>query len=195
MTSPRRGGAPRSEAARIAILEATARQFLARGYGALTIEGIAAEAGVGKQTIYRWWPSKGELVADSMVEGILLPDHFTPGADGTLRDDLGDWLRAVFAFVDDEQTARMLRSLVAASTGNATIAERMRANLGADAILARRFEQAIADGDLPASVSVDALVELLLGAIVLRILSRSERDRARSADAVDRILGVVLRGM
>lgn len=188
----RRGGAPRSETARIAILTATARQFLDRGFGALTIEGIASEAGVGKQTIYRWWGSKTELVAESMVEGILLPEHFTPNADGTLREDLGAWLRAVFAFVDDEQTARMLGSLVAASTGDAVIAERMRASLGADAILARRFEQAIADGDLPASVLVPVLTDLLLGAVVMRIIAHGSRGGADAAGDVDRLLDVLV---
>ena len=57
----------------VAILDATARLFAERGYDHLTIEGIAAEADVGKQTIYRWWPSKGALVADCLLEGMLLP--------------------------------------------------------------------------------------------------------------------------
>ena len=51
-------GRPRSETARKAVLRAALRLVAAHGYRALTIEGIAAAAGVGKQTIYRWWPSK-----------------------------------------------------------------------------------------------------------------------------------------
>ncbi|MGO7983441.1 helix-turn-helix domain-containing protein, partial [Rhizobium johnstonii] len=66
-----RRGPVRSEVARMAILEATARQFEARGYDQLTMEGIAAEAKVGKQTIYRWWPSKSALVADCLIAGLL----------------------------------------------------------------------------------------------------------------------------
>jgi AcrR family transcriptional regulator len=52
-----RTGRVRSEAAREAILSATVRLIHARGYDHLTIEGVAKEAHVGKQTIYRWWPS------------------------------------------------------------------------------------------------------------------------------------------
>ena len=53
-----RAGPVRSAAAREAILAATAKMFQEQGYDQLSIEGIAREAGVGKQTIYRWWGSK-----------------------------------------------------------------------------------------------------------------------------------------
>jgi len=61
-----RSGPVRSEAARQAILEATARLLVERGYDHLTMEGIAATAGVGKQTVYRWWPSKGAVIAECL---------------------------------------------------------------------------------------------------------------------------------
>ncbi|MDQ4110388.1 MAG: TetR/AcrR family transcriptional regulator, partial [Actinomycetota bacterium] len=71
----RRRGAVRSEEARMAVLDATGRLFATQGYDHLTIEGIAAEAGVSKQTIYRWWSSKSAVVADAMIEDLLLPDQ------------------------------------------------------------------------------------------------------------------------
>ncbi len=52
-------GRPRSEVARAAILTAASALLDEAGCAALTIEGIAARAGVGKRTIYRWWPTKG----------------------------------------------------------------------------------------------------------------------------------------
>ena len=58
-----RSGPVRNENTHQAILEATAMLFAREGYDRLTIEGIAHEAHVGKQTIYRWWSSKGDLVA------------------------------------------------------------------------------------------------------------------------------------
>jgi len=62
--SPRR----RSEKSRTAIVTATRELLLERGFDGLTIEAVAARAGVGKQTIYRWWPSRPALVADVMLE-------------------------------------------------------------------------------------------------------------------------------
>ena len=62
-------GRRRSERSHEAILAATQRLLLERGYRELTIEGIAARAGVGKQTIYRWWPSKAALVLEAYLAG------------------------------------------------------------------------------------------------------------------------------
>ena len=185
----RRGGAPRSEAARLAILRATARLFLEKGFGQLSIEGIAAEAAVGKQTIYRWWPTKSDLVAEALIEGMLMPEQVVPRFDGTLRDDLARWMRTVLAFVDDPEHDEMLKSLVAAGTINPAIGERVRDNLGADADLVRRLEQGVSDGELPAEAPIASIVELLIGAIVLRIVARSDADDGEAERLVDIVLG------
>jgi hypothetical protein len=60
----------RSEEARIAILEAADNLLVERGFTALTMEGIAAAAGVAKQTIYRWWRSKTEVLMDALLEDV-----------------------------------------------------------------------------------------------------------------------------
>ena len=52
--------------------------FAERGYDHLTMEGIAATAGVGKQTVYRWWPSKGAVIAECLLEGKLLTQPLAP---------------------------------------------------------------------------------------------------------------------
>ncbi|WP_371529490.1 TetR/AcrR family transcriptional regulator [Streptomyces sp. NBC_01283] len=58
----------RSERSRRAIYDAALDLVSEVGYGKLTIEAIAARAGVGKQTIYRWWPSKGAVLLDAFVD-------------------------------------------------------------------------------------------------------------------------------
>src|SRR5580693_2726691 len=65
-----RGRAPhrRDENARIAVLHAADDLLVERGFNGLTIEGIAARAGVAKQTIYRWWPSKVDVLLDTLVD-------------------------------------------------------------------------------------------------------------------------------
>jgi AcrR family transcriptional regulator len=61
-------GRKRSESSRKAILRAALDALKSEGYAAISIESIARSAGVGKQTIYRWWSSKGSLVLDALRE-------------------------------------------------------------------------------------------------------------------------------
>src|SRR6202451_1156755 len=90
-----KGRAPhrRSDRARIAVLHAADDLLVERGYAGVTIEGIAARAGVAKQTIYRWWPSKFEILMDTLLEdaagALAIPDT------GTLAQDLRQHLRPV----------------------------------------------------------------------------------------------------
>ena len=96
-TAPSRGRR-RSERSHDAIITATQELLVERSYPELTIEGVAARAGVGKQTIYRWWPSKAALVLEAYLAGseaVPLPAEGT-----TARDDvraLLGWLIAVLA--------------------------------------------------------------------------------------------------
>ena len=68
MSEPRRRGRPRRAAARKAILDATLELLARGGFRAATIDAIAAEAGVGRNTIYRRWPTKEDLLADALAE-------------------------------------------------------------------------------------------------------------------------------
>lgn len=189
MTSGRRG-AVRSEAARTAILEATARAFTLRGYDHLTIEGIAAEAGVGKQTIYRWWPNRGSLISECLLEGRLLHDRLLPPDTGDLRADLVDWLRQVFGMLDGADGQGLLRSLVAAAAEHPNVGAMLYGALGAGSPLAVRMASAITAGELRADAPVQELSEALAGSIILRALSRTPAV----ADTADRLVDAVLSG-
>src|SRR5262245_39369646 len=93
-----KGRAPhrRDESARIAVLHAADDLLVERGFGGVTIEGIAARAGVAKQTIYRWWPSKVDILLDTLIED----------AEGRLKvpeagtvEDVRRYLRALARFL------------------------------------------------------------------------------------------------
>src|SRR5262249_31881623 len=75
-----KGRAPgrRSDRARVAVLNAADDLLVERGYAGVTIEGIAARAGVAKQTIYRWWPSKFEILMDTFLEDAAGPPDIPP---------------------------------------------------------------------------------------------------------------------
>ena len=84
--APARGrGRPRSAEAERAILDATLRMLGTRGVAGTTIEGVAADAGVGKTTIYRRWPSKTDLILAAISD--LVPSGDPPDT-GTMAGDM-----------------------------------------------------------------------------------------------------------
>jgi AcrR family transcriptional regulator len=185
---PRRG-AVRSEASRTAILTATAQLFASRGYDHLSIEGIAAEAGVGKQTVYRWWHSKGALVAECILEKLLLPDSFSPPTSGTLRADLTAWFADLLRFVGTPANDSLLRSFLVAAVENTDVAERLTNSLGASSALRNRLIQGIEANELPSGAPIVAISDSLVGAIVLLVLTRQATDPARAGEFVAAVIG------
>lgn len=173
----------------MAILEAAARQFVERGYDRFSIEGVAAEAGAGKQTIYRWWGSKGELIADCLLEGRIITGPVDPPDTGDLRADLTAWLSELFEILQRSGGEDLIRSLSAAAAESATVGQRIRAGLGATSVLAERLRAAIRDGQLDAGTSLEEFSDILVGAVLLRALARVEEDADAARRLVEAILG------
>ncbi|MEN0024665.1 MAG: TetR/AcrR family transcriptional regulator [Microbacterium sp.] len=178
MVNEHRSGPVRSTAAREAILDATARLFHNRGYDRLTIEGIAKEAGVGKQTIYRWWPSRGALIGECLAEGRLIPVDFVVPDTGDLAADVEAWLRSVLSILDAPEGGALLRSLVAAATEDAGVGAHLGESLGVEKYLAERLRGGIRDGQLAADAPVEQIGRAILGAIVVEALAREAHDTA-----------------
>ena len=187
MTSARRGPA-RSESARLAILEATTRLFAERGYEQLSIEGIAQAAGVGKQTIYRWWRSKAAVVAECLFEGLLLPTEFHPPDTGALQTDLITWLDTVLSHVDAPQTAGLFRSLAAAAADDESIGRGLGEAIAAGETLIGRLESAAARGELADGSSPALIAEALIGVVVLRVITRTPVEPGFAARLVRALL-------
>ncbi|MGV1006003.1 MAG: TetR/AcrR family transcriptional regulator [Candidatus Nanopelagicales bacterium] len=185
--APRRG-AVRSEAARAAILAATAARFASHGYANLSIEGIAAQAGVGKQTIYRWWPSKAALVAECLWEGMLLPASLVPADTGDLRADLTAWIAAILRFTGAPESSALMYSLLAAAASDEQVGLGLRDALGAESPLQARLRAAVAAGDLRADAPLREITDALVGAVILRVLSRSPAE----PDSASRLVAAVL---
>ncbi|MEV5706556.1 TetR/AcrR family transcriptional regulator [Actinoallomurus sp. NPDC052274] len=167
----RRPGRPRSEAARLAILKATHDELLERGYGGLTMEGIAARAGVGKQTIYRWWRSKADVALDSLLnvasEGIPIPDQ------GDLEADLSAFLRRTFGMQESE--GPVLKGLLAQSLLDPEFADAFRDRFlaGRRAALNTVLKQAVARGEIPAEADLGLLHDVVYGVLWYRLLFRT----------------------
>jgi AcrR family transcriptional regulator len=122
-------GRPRSEKSRVAVLEAAAGMIVDSSFQDLTIEGIAAAAGVGKQTIYRWWGSKAGVVVEAMAEGYLQAPLDTPADTGDLRADLHDWLLELKAEIEAPEVARLIQAILSALTSAGDTSAAIHASL------------------------------------------------------------------
>src|SRR5947207_78275 len=77
---------PRIERSRMVILQAAVEELAEVGYGAFTIESVAARAGVGKSTIYRHWPDKLALLAPIFYRRLMSGEPFDPNRAGELLE-------------------------------------------------------------------------------------------------------------
>ena len=163
-------GRPRSQEADRAILTA-ARDLLAeRGLAAMSIEEVAARAGVGKATIYRRWPSKGLLALDAFVASFReeqpLPDT------GSLRDDLLAALHAWVRAVTQTAMGPMLTGLIAEAQHDPELRGAWRDRVLEPLRTQHRImlDRAIARGEITASVDQDVVLDLFFGAAEHRLL-------------------------
>src|SRR4051794_36543721 len=116
-------GRPRSDEAHAAILRAAIEKVREVGYDAVTMDGIAERAKVGKATLYRRWKSREALVAealDQLVRSFSVPDT------GTTRGDLVHVMRASVGMYRDPATQMLLSGLVAAMARSPRIARAVR---------------------------------------------------------------------
>src|SRR5437667_2131141 len=109
-TRPKRGR-PRSGRTEKAILRAASELVASSGLADMTIEGVAARAGVGKASIYRRWPSKGALAFDATLDEYLAaqPTRDTGSLEGDLLATARDWIRSV----KRSPSGRTLKGLIA----------------------------------------------------------------------------------
>ena len=166
-----RPGRKRSEESRQAILSAAAELVAEVGYAGLSIEGIAARSGTGKQTIYRWWPSKADVLLEALTEKADL--HIPIPDEGSYAADLRAFLAASFALGRQAQVIEVLRALMAESQINPEFGERFRAEF-----LRRRrdalgvlVDRALARGDLPPVPRPTTVADLVFGLIWYRVLA------------------------
>jgi AcrR family transcriptional regulator len=163
-------GRPRSPEADRAILAATLDLLAERGLAAMSIEEIAARAGVGKATIYRRWPSKGLLALDAFVTSFSelqpLPDT------GTLRGDLIAALTLWIRAVTQTSMGPMLTGLIAESQHDPGLRAAWRDRVLEPLRHQHRImlNRAIARGEIPASVDREVVLDLFFGAALHRLL-------------------------
>ena len=173
-------GRPRSEDSHEAILDAVVDLLDREGYGAVTIEGIARQAGVGKQTIYRWWKSKAELVleayANHSASKVPTPDK------GNVRADLEWFFCTAFKRLTDISGPTM-RGLMADAVYDPEFLEILR-----EVLIAKRrnalqlvLQRALARGELKPGADIEVMIDLLFGALWYRLLVQHAKLDGRFA--------------
>lgn len=181
---------PRSERARTAILIATRDLVAEVGYEAMTIEGIAARAKVGKQTIYRWWRSKSAILAECVLEGLVLPSRDVPADTGDLREDLVAWLRATLTDLSSPATESLLRGLIAAAAEDPELAAVLYERLTGpqESSVVGRLHAVAGEVDGNGDEAAASVVEMLFGTIVYRVLCRLSLEPGLAEGLVDTVL-------
>ncbi|MEW2360293.1 TetR/AcrR family transcriptional regulator [Spirillospora sp. NPDC029432] len=168
----------RSQRSRRATLDATYALTVQRGYAAVTIEAIAAAAGVGKPTIYRWWPSKGALALEVINDrsgGVLdFPDT------GDITADLTGQATELVALLDSDFGA-LYRGVIAEAQGDAALAAALRDTVVEPRIRAcqDRLTKAVAARQLRDDVPTRVMVELLYAPLYYRFLLGTDPLSAR----------------
>jgi len=190
-TEPHRENGKRVERSRRAILDAT-RQIIETegGFGALTIEAVAARSGIAKTTIYRQWRDKWELALDAaMID--LLPQFAYPVDVGDTRRELLTFVDSVVAALGTPPSGPAMQALVSEISTRPDLAETYRTRVVEPRrdTLAPVIARGVARGDLRPDTDVQLVHEFLVGPVYYRLLfSGGSLDPGLGTRLVDAIL-------
>ena len=183
-------GRPRSDASRAAILKAAYGILREAGFAGFTVEGVAARAGAGKATIYRWWQTKGTLAIEAFLVALtprMDVRHESTSAISDLRAQVHH-----AAGIYRGRAGQLLRELIALGQEDSATGKGLRA----DFVEPRRqtalrlLQRAQESGEIPRSTDISVLADALWGPIFHRLLvSHMPIDRAFVEKLLDLVLG------
>jgi len=181
--SKRPPGRPRSNESHDAILNAALALLEEVGFADLSIEGIAARAGVGKTTIYRRWPNKASLIMDAFLSAVQ--PHVTFRNTGSMRESFRRQLRSVVRVLAGPH-GRMITALIAAGQIDPEVNEAYRTRWQSiRRVEARQMLQAgIKRGELRKDTDVELVLDALYGPLYYRLLIKHAPLTPGFADAL-----------
>jgi len=187
----RRPGRPRSEKARKAVIRSTLALLKRVGFNELTIESVAARAGVSKATVYRWWPNKAELVIASFVSAVGEELRF-PSA-GPVLNSIHEQMKR-WAPIFRSPLGQIVVTVIGAGQSEPEILEAFRAHwVEPRRIEARRLlRQAMKKGEIRADLDPDAVLDLLYGPLYLRLLLKHAPLDEKFVNTVFEVVSPVL---
>jgi TetR/AcrR family transcriptional regulator of autoinduction and epiphytic fitness len=178
---------PRVERSRRVILEAVLDELGAVGYGAMTIEGVAARAGVGKSTVYRHWTGKLDLVEDAFR---TLKAPVQAPESGTLRERVVGLLDQVACLVAESTYSTCMPALIEAAERDEQVRDlHRRFTAERRGVLVEVLRDAVNEGELPSDTDPEILSDALVGTILLRrLMLHAPLDPAMVPRLVDQVL-------
>lgn len=181
-------GRPRSERARQAVLAAARDLLTDKGLPGLTVDDIAAHAGVSKATIYRWWPSKAAVLMDAFADAVSAKMDFPSDGDALTR--LRTQLARVARLMNEPPARRPFVALIAASQHDPELAAALRDRFVATRRAAAHelITSAVEAGQFASVLDVEALIDMLYGALYYRLLVSGA---PLSDDYVDRLINTI----
>jgi AcrR family transcriptional regulator len=186
-------GRPRSAEADRAILDAAIDLFVEDGYEGMSIEGVAARAGVGKTTIYRRWNSKEDLIVAAIDELIF---EVEPLDTGSLRRDLVELVTQLQVVMSSSRAGEVFPRMVPHVAGGTPLGR-----VYSQRVIGPRFEllrsvlaRAAERGEVPADLDAELVRGVLIGPVIIwkltgQLTRRGARQRAEA------IVDTVLRGL
>jgi AcrR family transcriptional regulator len=163
-------GRPRSESARLAILAAAGDLMLSGGLAAATMDAIAAQAGVSKATIYKWWPSRGAVALDGFLARVSGTLAIPPGL--STQEALTWQVAALISLLRDTAAGALMRALTVAAQSDPDIARSLR-----ERWLAPRRAKAmevlragIERGEIRPGIDLPAVLDELYAPVYYRLL-------------------------
>jgi AcrR family transcriptional regulator len=168
-TTPARGR-PRSEASRGAIIAAANQLLRTIGLNRMSIEAVDEASGVGKTTIYRWWPSKGTLALDAYLEDMRAKVVAPDTGDG--GEDLRRHARAVIGFYAGEE-GRIFAQFMAEAQNDPGLAEAFRERFLSQrrATVKTIWQRGVARGEFRDDVDAEVAMDMIFAPIVYRLLA------------------------
>ncbi|MFD3550225.1 TetR/AcrR family transcriptional regulator [Streptomyces sp. NPDC058655] len=162
------GAAVLREDVTAAIREAVVEELAAVGFARMSIEGIARRAGVGKTAVYRRWKSKLHLVLD--LVGAFAADGLPVPSTGSLYGDVRALLEVMTHVLRHPVASAVIPDLLVEAARNPEIADAVRGALldGQRRMAEGIVSEAVARGELPASVTPDHALDLLIGPLYWR---------------------------
>lgn len=182
-------GRRRSETSHQAILQAAAALLLELGYVGMSIEAIARRAGVGKQTIYRWWPSKAEVVLE--VYGELVSQSSAEPDTGSVQRDLVAWIDQMATLLATSASAQALAGIMAEAQADPVLAQKFRDQIitGRRRVVCDILQRGIQRGELRDDLNLALAADLIYGPIWYRLLLSGEVPNRQFAEQlVDQLL-------